>query len=201
MLAPSIGQDQVSVQQTRTTTLKMRVINSCKRISRFPLAITVVFLLVIIGSMNLIASDAANVRGPHKTAAAAQTSSLTNSNNNEPHHQQALNYLLFSSSLRQPHDAKLEELLKDSNHSHVSDAINLPLANSVWRKMHQNALEYAQQRADETKPTINRLLEQANVSEACKLSVNNAIDRLAKLDEWAVKSKCLHDWLCVVLDW
>lgn len=180
MLAPSIILDQLSKQEARTTTLRMNSINGCKAISRLPLVTTVVFLFLI------IASDAANVGEPFKT------SSLTN--NNEPqqqrhHQQQALNYLLFSSSLRQPHDAKLEELLKDSNHSHVSDTINLQLANSVWRKMHQNALEYAQQRADETRPTINRLLEQSNVSETCKQSINNVIDRLAKLDEWAVKSK------------
>lgn len=148
-------------------------------VSSFPLAATV--LLLLVGASIWPASGAANApRGAHKPA---------QSTSNEAHQQQALNYLLFASPSRQPHDAKLEELLKDSNHSHVSDAVNLQLANSVWRKMRQNALEFAQQRADETKPTINRLLEQSNVSAACHQSINNAIDRLAKLDEWAVKSK------------
>lgn len=137
-------------------------------------------LVLLVGPSIEPTSGAANA--PRGALKPAQSST-------EAHQQQALNYLLFSSPSRQPHDAKLEELLKDSNHSHVSDAVNLQLANSVWRKMRQNALEFAQQRADETKPTINRLLEQSNVSAACHQSINNAIDRLAKLDEWAVKSK------------
>lgn len=135
--------------------------------------------IALIAAVGLLANGAANVRSPIR---ALESTSSSNQ-------QQALNYLLFSSSSRQPHDLRLEGLLKDSNHSHVSDAVNLQLANSVWKKMRQNALEFAQQRADETKPTINRLLEQSNVSAVCQQSINDAIDRLAKLDEWAVRSK------------
>lgn len=127
---------------------------------------------------------------------------LTTTNSNQlvvaqnlsnPEHRQALNYLLFSSSKRhhqqQAYDLKLERLLKDSNHSHVSDVIDLQLANKVWKKMQQNALEFAQQRAEEARPTINLLLEQANISTTCHQAINGAIDRLAKLDQWAMQSK------------
>lgn len=40
--------------------------------------------------------------------------------------QQALNFLLFSSTAarQHQHDNNLEELLKDSNHSHVSDTVS-----------------------------------------------------------------------------
>lgn len=101
---------------------------------------------------------------------------------------QALNYLLFSSSSRQ-HEPKLERLLVDTNHSHVSDAIDLQLANSVWKKMRQNALEFAHQKADLARPTINALLEQANISMACRQSINGTIEELANLNQWAVQSK------------
>lgn len=137
------------------------------------------FLLINYSALLQLASGAANnAREQYKSSPLVAGS-----------HQHALNYLLFSSLSRPTQDAKLEELLKDSNHSHVSDTVNLQLANSVWKKMRQNALEFAQQRADETKPAINRLLEQSNVSFACQQSINDAIDQLAKLDEWAVKSK------------
>lgn len=105
----------------------------------------------------------------------------------------ALNYLLFSSSTsRQAGEAderKLEELLKDANHSHVSDAVSLPLANSVWKRMHQNALEFAQQRAHEARPAINQLLVSANVSSTCYQSLNDVMEHLTQLDMWAVQSK------------
>jgi len=100
-----------------------------------------------------------------------------------------LNYLLFSSSTRQAHERKLEDLLKDSNHSHVSDSVNLQLATSVWKRMRQNALEFAQQRAEEAKPTINRLLQQANVSSSCRKSLNDVLNHISKLDSWAVESE------------
>lgn len=108
---------------------------------------------------------------------------------------QALNYLMFASSetarpaTANDDDFRLQNLLKDSNHSHVSDAINLQLANTVWQRMRQNALNFAQQRTEEARPTINRLLEQANVGLACKQSLNSALDHLSKLDQWAVQSK------------
>lgn len=144
------------------------------------------FLLVLFCINTIIISFSsfavANVR---------ETLAQSNATNNE---QQALNYLLFSSSNnnKQPHDSKLDELLKDSNHSHVSDAINLQLANSVWKRMRQNALEFAQKRAVLARPTINRLLDQANVSSTCRQSLNDVIDHIANLDQWAVQSKLLR---------
>lgn len=109
------------------------------------------------------------------------------SNNNEP---PLINYLLYSNSERSLlNETKLERLLKDSDHNHVSDTVDLTLANSVWKKMRQNALEFAQVKANQSRPTINKLLEQANVSSTCRKSLNDVIDRLANLDEWAVKSK------------
>lgn len=105
-----------------------------------------------------------------------------------------VNYLLFSSDTTDRNqDSKLNRLLRDSNHNHASDAINLQLANSVWSRMQQNALGFASQRAQETRPTINRLLEQANVSSECHKSINDIIDHLAKLNQWAVQSKYLKD--------
>lgn len=109
-------------------------------------------------------------------------------------HPTALNYLLFSSTNHTINNnnningsIKVEELLKDSDHSHISDTINLQLANSIWDKMHDNALEYAHQRGELARPTINKLLEQANISSVCSRSINDIIDRLEKLDDWAVR--------------
>lgn len=121
----------------------------------------------------------------------------------------ALNYLLFSGNnaattttnsrlnlLKQQQEYKLNDnnnnakligLLKDSNHSHVSDAIDLQLANNVWRQMRQNAADFAQQRANQAKPSINRLLDQARISSACRKSLNDIIDHIANLDQWAVQ--------------
>lgn len=109
--------------------------------------------------------------------------------------QRALNYLLFSSPSEQnqpraslaPADQRLDRLLRDANHSHISDRVTLHLANSVWSKMRQNALDFARQRTEQSRPAINRLLEQANVSSNCKRSLNDIIDHLAKLDDWAVQ--------------
>lgn len=107
-------------------------------------------------------------------------------------HEVALNYLLYSSPNRQErriNDSKLEELLKDSNHSHVSDAVDLERAKSVWSMMRQNAKEFAALRAHEAKPTIDRLLKQANVSSECSQSLNGVIEHIVNLDRWAVESK------------
>lgn len=138
-------------------------------------------LIIIVGMSTTNLAD----NNPHQLVGAQN---LSNSQ-----HRQALNYLLFSSSRQhqqqQANDLKLDRLLKDSNHSHVSDAIDLQLANKVWKKMQQNALEFAQQRAEEARPTINMLLEQANISTTCNRAINGAIDRLAKLDQWAMESK------------
>lgn len=101
----------------------------------------------------------------------------------------ALNYLLFSSAPKGDQDDKLFHLLQDSNHSHVSDAVNLQLANLAWKKMHLNVLEYAQLRISEARPTINRLLAQANVSSNCNRSLNAILDSIGRLDDWAVQSK------------
>lgn len=103
--------------------------------------------------------------------------------------EKALNYLLYSSSHRRPHNGKIEQLLTNSSHSHASDTVNLQLANSIWEQMRNNAVEFAKHKAQEARPTVNRLLEQANVSLSCKQSLNSALDRLANLDGWALKSK------------
>lgn len=106
------------------------------------------------------------------------------------HQVAAFNYLLFESQSK-AQDVKLEELLQDSNHSHVSDAIDLHLANSVWKKMRLNALSYAQQRTSEVRPVINQLLNHANVSLSCRKSLNDVLDSLASLENWAFQSKLL----------
>lgn len=118
-------------------------------------------------------------------------------------HQAALNYLLFSggasntaaaaaaAATGQQQTKQLQELLKDSNHSHVSDAVNLQLANDVWQRMRQNALGFAQQKTNEARPTINELFDKANVSPSCRQSINQVLDHLSRLDQWAVKSKYL----------
>lgn len=124
----------------------------------------------------------------------SQSSLSTEAANLENPSQVAPNYLLFSTAAETraqqgANDSKLEELLKDSNHSHVSDAIDLQLANSVWGKMRTNALKFVQQRAEQSRPSINRLLAQANLSSACNQSLNDIISHIAQLDQWAVQSK------------
>lgn len=105
------------------------------------------------------------------------------------HRVPALNYLLFSAAIKGNQNKTLTNLLQDSNHSHVSNAINLELANLAWSKMRLNALDYAQQRISEARPAINQLLEQANISSSCHRSLNDILNSLARLDDWAVKSK------------
>lgn len=100
--------------------------------------------------------------------------------------QAASNYLLFYSKKHQVDD-NLSKLLKDTNHNHVSDTVNISLANSVWRLMHENALDYAQQRAALIRPTASRLFEDAQVSEPCRQALSGMIDHLARLDKWAVQ--------------
>lgn len=102
----------------------------------------------------------------------------------------ALNYLLFSSnSKNKQQDSKLNELLMDNKHNHVSDAVNIQLANSVWYKMHKNVQEFARQRTLEARPVINRFLEDANVTLSCRKSLNSVLDRIDQLDNWAMESK------------
>lgn len=119
-------------------------------------------------------------------------------NSESQQHQAALNYLLFSSEKKQQQqqqqstnklddNSNLEELLKDSNHSHISDKVSLQLANSIWTKMHQNVLDFAHKRTELVRPTINKLLEQANISSVCRQSINDIIDHLEKLDDWAMR--------------
>lgn len=102
-----------------------------------------------------------------------------------------LNYLLHARKqpAEETHEdqVKLERLLKDTNHSHAGDAVNLQLANSIWQRMHANALSFAQESAQNARPAINRLLEQAHVSTQCKQSLNDLLDHLARLDQWAVE--------------
>lgn len=102
----------------------------------------------------------------------------------------ATNYLLYSNPLRVP-DAQLDDLLRDSNHSHVSDAVSLKLAQSVWTKMRQNALRFAQDRARQIRPAVRKLIEAAEISAGCSQSIEQALDHLANLDYWAVQSKYL----------
>lgn len=82
---------------------------------------------------------------------------------------------------------EINRLLKDTNHSHVSDAVDLKLANLVWSRMRQHALSYARDNARAARPTINALLERAQVSQACSSSLNGILDHLAQLDQWAVE--------------
>lgn len=149
----------------------------------FPLVISFVVMISMLISNSFVVATNLSPRNQ-----------LESQNFSTSEHRQALNYLLFSSisskqQQSQAYDSKLDRLLKDSNHSHVSDEIDLQFANNVWKKMRQNALEFAQQRADEARPTINMLLEQANISTTCRQAINGAIDRLAKLDQWAMQSK------------
>lgn len=154
----------------------------CKSSLSFLLSIPFVVIICMLISNSF--AVATNLSPPNQ---------LESQNLSTTEHRQALNYLLFSSSSSkqqpQAYDSKLDRLLKDSNHSHVSDEIDLQFANNVWKKMRQNALEFAKQRADEARPTINMLLEQANISTNCRQAINGAIDRLAKLDQWAMQSK------------
>lgn len=97
------------------------------------------------------------------------------------------NYLLFSSLRPTSLDTKLSELLQDDNHNHVSDTVNLSLANSVWRLMHDNALEFARQRVELVRPSAIRLLDRAQVSEPCRKSLSDTLDHLGRLETWAVQ--------------
>lgn len=104
-------------------------------------------------------------------------------------HQNAINYLLYSSQQANQSDTKLTDLLADVNHNHAGETVNLQFANSVWSMMHQNALDFASQRAQEARPSINRLLEEARVSASCKSSLNQVLDGIARLDSWALQSE------------
>lgn len=101
-----------------------------------------------------------------------------------------LNFMLFArntTTTTTPEELKLERLLKDTNHSHVSDTVDLKLANLVWTRMGEQAREFARLNAQAARPTINLLLERAHVSSACKQSLNGLLDHLAQLDQWAVE--------------
>lgn len=108
------------------------------------------------------------------------------SQNDQHYYFGSSNYLLFSADSAAIDD-RLGELLKDQNHNHVSDRVNISLANSIWRKMHSNALEYARQRAELVRPSANQLFDRAEVSATCRKSLNDMIDHVAKLDRWAVQ--------------
>lgn len=84
-------------------------------------------------------------------------------------------------------ESEIERLLKDSNHSHVSDRVNISLANSIWQRMRLNALLYAQDRTRQVRPEMNRLLEMARVSSACNRSLNHLLDHIGTLDDWAMR--------------
>lgn len=152
----------------------------------------VVVTLVVFSILSLLGQLAPTTRAStiHSSLFKRSTSDNEHQEQQKPHHQTALNYLLFSSKTRNQRNesnSKLDELLKDTNHSHISDRISLQLANSIWSDMHQNALEYAHERGESARPTINKLLGQANVSSQCSKSINDIIDRLEKLDDWAVR--------------
>ena len=133
----------------------------------------------------------------HLQALAAASVSPTAVNTNQQQHQQLqqrhqsnyLNYLLYHKKQQQVSSVdqlKLEKLLKDTNHSHVSDTISLQLADSIWKQMHDNALNFAQDSAQQARPSINQILDQSGVGLQCKHSINDILDHLAQLDEWAV---------------
>lgn len=100
----------------------------------------------------------------------------------------AVNILLFKDNEQhQKDDSVLKKLLTDTSHSHMSDVVDINLANSVWKKMNENALKFAQLKAKQSKPIIEEFLIQANVSNECNQSVNNVIDQAAMLTDWAVQ--------------
>lgn len=120
-------------------------------------------------------------------------------NSSSTHLKSNLNYLLFTSnseaspsspsSSNKQQDSKIKELLRDHKHNHMSDSVNIGLANSIWFKLRKNVQEYARQRTLEARPVINKLLEDANVTLSCKISLNNVLNRIDQLDSWAMESK------------
>lgn len=109
---------------------------------------------------------------------------------------QVPNFLLFSSGQQDSKlntSASLIELLTDSSHNHASERVDLQLANSVWRQMRQNALEFAKSRVDSVRPSISRLIEHSNVSSKCGQALQATLTHLAKLDLWAVQSELTID--------
>lgn len=132
------------------------------------------------------------------TMVEASSRSQTTSNTNAQLSTLPLNYLLFSSqnnnqtttllksALNNSHQ-NLETLLKDSEHNHASDKVDLQVANLVWRKMHQNALDYAQERIKQARPTLDRFMSNSNISSSCSKSLNDIIDHIGNLEQWAVQ--------------
>jgi hypothetical protein len=108
----------------------------------------------------------------------------------------ALNYLLYNPTLtdRRRQDtntttmtADEANLLKDVNHDHTSDKIDLQLARGIWKRMHANALEFVRFKTNEAKPVIERFLQVSGVSPACKQSINDVLEHIGQLDEWAMR--------------
>lgn len=102
----------------------------------------------------------------------------------------AINIFMFPNQLQHKQDKddfQIKQLLTNTSHDHMSDTVSVELANSIWKKMEQNALKFAQSKAKQSKPIIDEFLNQANVSNSCKQSLNDVIDRAASLTQWAVQ--------------
>lgn len=148
---------------------------------------------ISIAATLLIATCYIATHSTHLQALASASVSSTVANKNQQQQQRHpssyLNYLLYHKKQQQVStidQLKLEKLLKDTNHSHVSDTVSPQLADSIWKQMHLNALNFAQDSAQQARPSINQLLDQSGVGSQCKQSINDILDHLASLDEWAV---------------
>lgn len=129
----------------------------------------------------------------------ALASTIPDSSSSSHEQRQALNYLMYQSTGTTTTPSQegansstssedfIKSLLKDVNHDHTSDRIDLKLATNIWKRMHQNALEFAQVKTNQARPIVDQFLQVAGVSAKCRAAIGATMDHLGRLDGWAMK--------------
>lgn len=81
---------------------------------------------------------------------------------------------------------KLLQLMQNTTHEHNNNqVVDLNLVKLAWHLMEKQALLYMQNRVAELRPFVQKLLIEANTTQACQSSISGWFDHLAKLDLWA----------------
>jgi len=82
-------------------------------------------------------------------------------------------------------ELELNKALKNVNHTHDNNLVGLDLASFAWFKMEQEYERHIQTRINRSRPLIEQLLRESEVSSDCQVAISHWLDHLFHLGRWA----------------
>lgn len=107
------------------------------------------------------------------------------------------NYLLFmnkpnsntenAENLSANLSSTINSLLVDKSDTLMEGLDDNEAVKFAWQKMSENAHLFAKFKLKSSRPHIEQFLTKANISEECKVSINETLERVSNLDRWAMQ--------------